>query len=163
MQFKEQFAHLRRGTYVPRIFGFKVHRESTEGAATSSSSSATAASQRKSSRSHRKSQQESNLSNTSSQSSSSSLESKLETCKAEVQQLRDSNLTYQAEINSLRLELEKSKRKKEKVENALGKVVTDMLVEAPAITDSLSKRKRRSSTGSSSSGKRQRKHERRSR
>ena len=162
MQFKEQFAHLRRGTYVPRIFGFKVHRESTEGAAASSSSSGIAKSQRKGSRPHRKTQQESSSSKASSQSSSS-LHGMLETCKAEVQQLRESNLTYQAEINSLRLELEKSKRKKEKVENALGKVVTDILVEAPAITDSLSKRKRRSSTGSSSSGKRQRKHERRSR
>jgi hypothetical protein len=87
----------------------------------------------------------------------------LENFEAQVQNLVEANRVSQAEISSLRLELEKSRRKKEKVENALGKVVTDMLVEAPVIADSSFKRKKRSSAASSSSGKRQRKHERRSR
>ena len=81
----------------------------------------------------------------------------------EINELRSANLAHLAEINSLKLELEKSLRKKEKVENALGKVVTDMLVETPGLSESASKRKMLGGSRSSSSGKRQRKHERRSR
>jgi casein kinase II subunit beta len=175
MQFKEQFAHLRRGTYVPRIFGFKVHRPSTPdsssgasgsaGASSSSSSSvaAHATSQSMTGRSKRKARPNGE-GDTSSSRTSAREHNLLKTYETEVKELREANLLREAEINSLRLELEKSRRKKEKVENALGKVVTDMLVETPVIADpSSSKRKKRSSAASSSSGKRQRKHERRSR
>ena len=162
MQFKEQFAHLRRGTYVPRIFGFKVHCDSgSDDSAGASSSSNRACDKCKNCRCQREG--EDIGSDADSSSTRSALESALQLEKLETKRLRSANLACEAEISSLQLELEKSRLKKEKVENALGKVVTDMLVETPVIADTTSKRKIHGSTASSSSGKRQRKHERRSR
>lgn len=155
MQFKDQFSHLRRGKYVPRIFGFKVRAAENDADRSSSSSSSNKIGDDKD---EKKKSSISTINDT--QTKQQEL---IGEYVKEIASLQSENLAHQAEINSLKLELTKSLRKKEKVENALGKVVTDILVEAPGLSESAPKRKMLGSARSSSAGKRQRKHDRRSR